>query len=301
MQRLNATPKKFGLRVRSHPDTLVVTARNKMGTGSSLRLLIGLANHFVETAVLRRDRSSLEANRQAAVTFARQLRRNGYPPEQGESINGGRLVRHVPVQLVDAFLAAFRNHEGSPITATEPVRQYIGERQVDELREWDVLFAGVTPKQASSGALVDSSLGFPLTCQRRAPGRRSDEATLMITNKQRVSSRGIARIGIDPEVARRAEEEYDATNAAAKNASSKRLNYPDRIYGPVRARALLVVHLLAIGRDGVDLSGSRPVVAWSISFPKTSREEDRVEYVVNTTWHQEHYPDDSDEDENDGE
>ena len=73
MQRVNATPKEFGLRVRSHPDTLVVTARNKMGTGRSLRVLIGLANHFVETAILRRDHATLEANRQAAVTLAGHL------------------------------------------------------------------------------------------------------------------------------------------------------------------------------------------------------------------------------------
>ena len=120
----------------------------------------------------------------------------------------------------------------------------------------------------------------------------------MITNKQRVSSRGIARIGVDDEEARKAEEEYDANNTTA----TKRANYPDRIYGPVRKRALLVVHLLAIGKDGADLREQRPVVAWSISFPKTSREEERVEYVVNTTWEHEHYPEDDDEeDAGDGE
>ena len=133
MQSVNATPKDFGLRVRSHPDTLVVTARNKIGTGRSLRVRIGLANHFVETAILRRDRSSLEANRQAAITLAGQLRLSGFPPEQGEQVGGGRLVRRVPVQFVNAFLLAFLNHEGSAITATEPIREYIRQRQVDEL------------------------------------------------------------------------------------------------------------------------------------------------------------------------
>ena len=292
MQSVNATPKDFGLRVRSHPDTLVVTARNKMGTGRSLRVLIGLANHFVETAILRRDQSSLQANRQAAVTLAGQLRRSGFPPEQGEQVGGGRLVRRVPVQFVDAFLNAFRNHVGSAITETGPVREYIRQRQGDELREWDILFAGVTPKQAPAKPLVDSSLGFRLICQRRAKGRRSDEATLLITNKQRVSSRGIARIGVDHEDARKAEDEYDANNTTA----TKRANYPDRIYGPVRKRALLVVHLIAIGAAGDDLRGHEPVVAWSISFPATSRAEERVEYVVNTTWEREHYPEDDDED-----
>ena len=35
MEASNATPEEFGLKVRSHPDTLIVTARNKMGTGAS--------------------------------------------------------------------------------------------------------------------------------------------------------------------------------------------------------------------------------------------------------------------------
>ena len=39
------------------------------------------------------------------------------------------------------------------------------------------------------------------------------------------------------------------------------------------------------------------MVAWSISFPSTRLEEERVEYVVNTTWYQEHYGDDEDDDE----
>ena len=298
MQSVNATPKDFGLRVRSHPDTLVVTARNKMGTGRSLRVLIGLANHFVETAVLRRDQPSLQANQQAAITLAGQLRRSGFPPEQGEQVGGGRLVRRVPVQFVDAFLLAFRNHEGSAITQTGPVREYIRQRRADELHEWDILFAGVTRKQAPARPLEVSSLGFPLICQRRGMGRRSDDATLMITNKQRVSSRGIARIGVDDDDARKAEDEYDANNATA----AKQANYPDRIYGPVRKRALLVVHLLAIGAAKDDLRGQEPVVAWSISFPATSREEEKVEYVVNTTWEREHYPEDDDEeDADDGE
>ena len=291
MQSVNATPKDFGLRVRSHPDTLVVTARNKMGTGRSLRVLIGLANRFVETAILRRDEPSLRANRQAAITLAGQLRRGGFPPERGEQIGGGRLVRRVPVQLVDAFLLAFRNHEGFPLTATGPVRKYIRQRQVDELAEWDVLFAGVTSERAPAKPLEDFSLGFRLLCQRRAEGRRIDDATLMISKKQRVSTRGIARIGVDDEDARNAEAEYDAKQPTAK----KRANYPDWIYGRVRKRALLVVHLLAIGEEDDDLRGQEPVVAWSISFRATSRVEERVEYVVNTTWEREHYPEDDDE------
>ena len=233
MQSVNATPRDFGLKVRSHPDTLLVTARNKMGSGRPLRVLIGLANSFVETAILRRDVPSLETNRQAAVALAENLRRRGFAPEDGESMNGGRLVRGAPVEVVDAFLTAFRNHVGSPTTETEPVRNYIRFRRMDELAEWDVLFAGVTRQRAERLPLEDSSLGFPFLCQRRAAGRRSDERMLMITSRQRVSSRGIERTGLAEEVASGAEQEYDERNPAR---SGRRANYPDWIYRKVRTK-----------------------------------------------------------------
>ena len=166
MQSVNATPKDFGLRVRSHPDTLVVTARNKMGASRSLRVLIGLANRFVETAILRRDRSSLEANRQAAITLAGQLRRSGCPPDQGEQVSGGRLVRRVPVQIVDAFLLAFRNHEGSAITETGPVpRVHQGTPSRRAERVGHPLRRCYTRKQASSMA----SGGFQSRLSARLP------------------------------------------------------------------------------------------------------------------------------------
>ena len=292
MQSANATPREFGLRVRSHPDTLIVTARNKMGAGRLLRVMIGLANNFVETAILRRDSPSLESNLQASISLARNLRREGFPPENGKEVGGGRLVRGAPVSLVDAFLMAFRNHHGSPKTEIEPICNYIRARQADELAEWDILFAGVTPEESTPQSLRYSGLGFPLVCQRRAAGDRSDAHTLMVTSRQRVSSRGIEKTGLTDDEARHAEEDYDSRNPSP---ARRRANYPDWIYRKVRTKPLLVVHLLAIGEKGDDLSGQTPVAAWSISFPSTQREEARVEYVVNTTWYQEHYVDEDDD------
>ena len=291
MQSANATPRDFGLKVRSHPDTLVVTARNKMGTGRDHTVLIGLANRFVETAILRRDRVSLRNNLSAVDRLVDEMRNRGLEPDNGENVNGGRLVRPVPVDVIDAFLGLFRNHPGSFATESEPVRRYIDARADSELKMWDVLFAGVTRRTAHS--LVDGRLGFPLVCQRRAPGKRSDPTMLMVTSKQRVSTRGIARVGLSEEEALGAEREYDSS----RSRSGTSVNYPDWIYGRVRRTPLLVIHLLAIGKDGEDLSETNPVAAWSISFPGTRLAEKKVEYVVNTTWYHEHFGDDDVDDE----
>ena len=291
MQSANATPRDFGLKVRSHPDTLVVTARNKIGTGQDHTVLIGLASKFVETAILRRDGDARRDNLRAVERLAEELRKGGQAPEDGEELNGSRLVRDVSVAPVDAFLALFKNHPGCLTTESEPVRRYIDVRAEGELSKWDVLFSGVQRRTANS--LVDTRLGFPLVCQRRAAGKRSDGSMLMVTNKQRVSSRGIAKVGLSDEEARRAQEEYDAQEPRSGGGK----NYPDYIYGRVRRKPLLIVHLLAIGTEGEDLSSTSPVAAWSISFPETRLAETKVEYVVNTTWYREHFGDDDSDDE----
>ena len=143
---------------------------------------------------------------------------------------------------------------------------------------------------------MDSSLGFDLVCQRRSPGRRSDEGTLLITNRQRVASRGLERVGLSEEQIRLAEQEYAE---GIDRSPGEPINYPDRIYRQVRKYPLLVVHLLAISADEddeTDLSATEPTVAWSISFPRTEREETKVVYDVNTVWFKERYRDE-DEDE----
>ena len=135
MEASNATPEEFGLKVRSHPDSLIVTARNKMGSGQRMVVRIGLAFRLIETHTLRRDEESLDHNRETARRLARTLGRVGFPIESAESVRFGRLLRGVPVEPILGFLRDFRNHEGSLVTDGDPVRRYIQERRVDELFE----------------------------------------------------------------------------------------------------------------------------------------------------------------------
>ena len=90
--------------------------------------------------------------------------------------------------------------------------------------------------------------------------------TLHITEKQRVSSRGIERTGLSESEIETAKRAY--RNEKEPPRSDEGLNYPDLIYRRVRKRPLIVIHLLAIGSREEDLSSSTPVVAWSISFPR---------------------------------
>jgi hypothetical protein len=296
MEAASATPRDFGLKVRSHPDTLIVTARNKMGSGERLVVSIGLANQFVETAVVKRDAASLKSNLYAAVRLAEDLRSSGQAPEDGEQIGTGRLVESVPAKLVIDFLNAFQNHQGSFLTESDPILKYIEDRLETELSSWDILFPGL--KNRTDKSLLDERLGFEMICQRRAIGRRSDGEALHISEKQRVASRGIEATGLTKDEVAYAQQQYVSETDPPR--AIKGLNFPDRIYRSIRKRPLLVVHMIAVGAESEDLSATEPVLAWSASFPRTGQQETKVEYVVNTTWFRERYEEEGNEEESEG-
>ena len=296
MGSAGATPREFGLKVRSHPDALVVTARNKMGSGRKQRVKISLANSFVETTVLYRDAESSRVNLTAVGRLAEWCHHYGGGVIEVSDAAGGGLVSNVPVEVVDEFLLAFKNHPGSLKSQTEPVRRYIRDRG-RELGQWDVLFAGVGKK--GTGSLVWQLPGHRVVCQRRKRVRIEAKGRVVsFAAKRRVATRGIEQVGLSQSQRRGAEAAYRGHEKARGRGDRDTWNYPDRIYRAVRARPLLVIHLLAIGEAEEDLSGETPVVAWSISFPKTDGREESVEYVVNSTWFRDHVgDDDSDDDE----
>jgi hypothetical protein len=94
-----------------------------------------------------------------------------------------------------------------------------------------------------------------------------------------------------------AEDAYRGSKEAARKDPDKPFNFPDYIYRAYRPRPLLVIHLLAIRTEKDGDLDFEPVVAWSISFPRTGLEEKRVEYVVNMVWYRQNFADDLADDE----
>jgi hypothetical protein len=295
MEAANATPEEFGLKVRSHPDTLIVTARNKMGSSERVVVNIGLGKNFIETTTLKRDEPSLENNREAAKRLSQRLEEIGKPLSGAKPVTGGLLLRDVPVSIVVSFLGEFQNHPNSMLTDTVPVRNYIAERDSDELEFWDILFTSVS--RTDEDTKTDNELGVAINRQFRRAGTNSTVSKLLVTNNQRVSSRGVEKTGLSVDEIALAESDYLKTNP--KRSKDGTVNIPDRIYRNQRTRPLLIIHLLTIGPEKDDGKPEYPksVVAWSISFPATQKEEKLVEYVVNTTWLRENFRAEVEEDE----
>ncbi|QVM85189.1 Z1 domain-containing protein [Novosphingobium decolorationis] len=297
MQRDNATPEQFGLAVRSHPSTLMVTARNKMGSGQKT-VRIGLSNSFIETARLSAKEEDIEANRTARDALLAALNAAGEKPDDDIHVSGGHLLRDVHVSIIDDFLSGFRNEPGALLTETAPVRRYIRERKDDELKTWDVLIAGTgssrdqdAPRTADEINPVQRSIAGTSTEQDRMDRENAKLRERLQSNlfslggdKVRLSSRGIEKVGLTMDQAAGAEEAYEASDATNPSASGN-WNYPDWIYRRRRTKPLLILYTIQIKTENVDAElreriPSEPIVGWAISFPQSSRPEKTTEYVI---------------------
>jgi hypothetical protein len=272
MERQQRTPKEFGLKVRAHPDALIVTARNKMRTGRSIPISVSLREELVETVYLKTD--SILSNRRAMVELVTELDTHF----QGRYTRAaeGEFWRAVAPESVKDFIRKFKNHALSTTTEAGPLVRFIEAHEKSQLAEWDVCIydpANSLPMEDVAGHKVHPA-------DRNAPNRGDH---FRVSGKSsRVAGRGAEKAGLTPEQIDRAKARFKALNPDKKNIS-------DRFYRAERDRPLLMLHILKI--EGVE--GWVP--AWGISFPGTLPEGDTVEYVVNTTWYREHFEDTVDE------
>ena len=82
MRRRKATPSEFGLRVRTHTDTLIITARNKMATGMDV--------------VVERDISLMGRGLESSLLYSDRLRNEENFKLLNKFVGGTRLVLGVP-------------------------------------------------------------------------------------------------------------------------------------------------------------------------------------------------------------
>jgi len=278
MELAKATPEQFGLAVRSHPESLIVTARNKMGTGREFPMKVGLAGKLIETTRIRADREQLDRNRKAGQALMAGIKALGLAADHPSR---GTLYRSVPVDLVRDFLLVFRADASDPLTDPRLVSDYIEARADGELKEWDVLFASAQKDDAPGDELAGLTM--------RAFGRSVGEPDLrqgvlaISGTSRRVGSPGDERVGLTTEQIDTATKDFrDKCRLQGKEVPK---TLPPRIFCEVSGRRPLIILRFVVPTVSDEaMSGKLPgiVLAWSICFPPSEVQGGTVEYVVNT-------------------
>ncbi|MEE1274647.1 MAG: Z1 domain-containing protein [Olegusella sp.] len=293
MRQIRSTPRDYGLKIRQCPDSLTVTARNKMGTGQRVKAPTDLNNGFVETVAFDRRPEVQKANQKAAEQLLSSL----VPYRDAESEEKeGLLFKGVPHGLIEGFLRAYANDDAhSPKSQYGPVRDYIADRLQDgELEEWDVLVAQGDRKSDAADMVTLPVVG-EIARERRYPGLSTDAETLVVGEKHRLASRGIDQAGLT-------KSQINAARAAFKkdHPEKEKGNCSDRYYRRQRQKPLLVIHPVSMryNEEAIKrkIEENKPIklangfdtpahhenaLGWSISLPHTDKQTILVDYIFN--------------------
>lgn len=282
MERELRRPQDFGLKVRSHPDSLIVTARNKMKTGKIVRHSVDLQGNLIETTTLRLD--AFRANRDILKSLVDRL--DSMKSLSSVQISQGILWGGVPCDSVKQFLSGFRNHDELALkTQIAPLVRYIEARESVNLDIWDICI--YSPKDGKSKKTI--KLGQHVIHQAFRAGVKNFDYFRVSGKSSRVASRGAEIVGLTAKQIDKARIDFTARSGKNKSIS-------DWYYRQQREKPLLMLHVLDLGDTGDE------VCAWGISFPPSPVGADPadsilVEYVVNTVWWRQNYGDDLEDEE----
>lgn len=267
MAATGRTPADYGLRVRTHPDGLLITAINKMREGETR--LLSYSGTLVETAHFHRDNVTVEQNWAACEKMVGSL--------SGEAaVIRGNLVWHdVTAEVITAYLNATLIHPSCYRASSSSLIDYINTQvRQGELVNWVI-------------AVISSSTGrhISLAGHRVGLSQRGD-----VSPSEEVYSLSKSHILSPPDqYLDFSEEEFDrALTITRKRWEDGKVRGKSEPTQPVATvvreirppqRGLLLLYPL--DPDGVrGLGSSHPVIGWAISFP-SSENAQAVEYKVN--------------------
>lgn len=262
MRRDGLSPKQFGLYVQSHPDSLLITAANKMRAGEKIVVSQNLTGKLVESTLLSTDPAVSDENEKLIGEFWAK----GFGGRV-EATKKGWVVRDVDIDVIETFLRRFRVHRDFT-TDRDTAVSYLDAIR-DKFPKGDVLLISTGSDEKETEHRLGSQ-------ERDAKSAVSDRWRL---NGYRVASRGDEALGLSDEQVEKARA-YAATDLKSK--SKKPSDYHYRIF---RNKPLLMLHSLRPTEN--DALKSR-IPAFGISYPD-GLFGIQIEVVANRVWLEQMY------------
>lgn len=267
-------PSRFGIRVKSHPDTLIVTAQNKMRNGEDVEHSVSFSAYGTETANIPRAPALNAENVRLVEKFIRQLK----PAEMARSryvwpgIDRGQIATLLSDLNISNLNPEFVADSQDGI---RPLVRFIQENAYDDLDKWDFCIPqgnGDIVKEVTV-MLADGSSGT-IRCRERQFEKVAKSAPHLTLNKHRVGETGDELVLMDAIEIDAARRDWEQQNEK----DQKMRAVPGHQYRRYRSRPLLTVHFiqakepseknLSAGKMMRALEiGTEPMVAISLSFP----------------------------------
>lgn len=272
MNRVGAEPREFGLKVRAHPTTLTITAKNKMKHSERVECWITLDGKFFETPRFRPGMDVIRSNRRAADDMISKILITCGNPTG--SRNQPLFWNNVPYDLICEFLRKYETHPMNMEANGDTLIKYINANS--QFKIWDVLI--VNNKSSEISHYVD---GFPIHPTKR-PFSDKPVKYSAYGSKMRIGTMGLTRHGLSESERKQAEADFREIKRAeyekkyGKEAEEKlnSMNFPDRAYLIKGRHPILIIHYLVPdieSEKGCKISGfdmdKDLLVGYGMGFP----------------------------------
>ncbi|VFQ42970.1 Z1 domain-containing protein [Desulfoluna butyratoxydans] len=274
MEKAKLTPLEFGLRVRSHPTALIVTARNKMRCSKDVPVNISLEGRLAETSVVYADDKIIQHNQK--VLEKTILSAEKYTARQPTDL--GFLWRSVPSDIVKSAIENYENHPECMLTYSEPLIGYLEKLSTEGMDTCDILLRSVKSKDSKPHTINNELI---INTPKRTVAVFNNSKIEF--SKRRVASKGDEKVGIP----------YDEVLKIQSDFAGK--NVPDREYRKYKwdqghPPLFMINFIEATAKDN---SKSTLVPCFGLSLPGNPasgrRPERTVQYRVNTVWWRKNY------------
>ena len=280
MSRLGLTPKDFGLKVRAHPDSLLITAQNKMRAAQEFTRLISVSGQSVETPELCMDSSTIAVNELKTREFIANLRDAGLTTER--SPWGNPIWRNVPKYLVVAFLRSFISHPQDIVFQQNALADFLTDTSEPKLDTWDVVIPMPKKGDTTDFAGIDVRLR-----SRKVTTNANSNSIYVSGNNRRVGAPEDEREGLPEATVEEIKARYESENPG-KTISG-------RVYRQYRKRPLLLINIV---NPSLEELQNKMLIALGLSFPEfeDSATAKRVTYKINVVEFRRLYGDEIDDD-----
>jgi hypothetical protein len=288
-------PSKFGMRVRSHPGALIVTALNKMRNASTVPIAVTYSGFGAETPLLPDDVERNEKNLEIVSTFARDLGVGS--SDSGRRTWSGIQKDHVArfleqLVILDVNVHFMRDMSGH----NRPLIDFIAQNNIEALQEWDVCIPQGDGEPVVTVSLPNEDGTFTdLKPRLRQFEWVPPKSGFLRLNRQRVGDASDELVGMEKAERDKARQEWDA---ARRNDDDLGVAVPAYFYRRFRSRPLLTISLITASEPTEVEEGDKKkrkkmlsceeikphtLVAVSVSFPKFEAQGDSatVLYALN--------------------
>lgn len=291
-------PSRFGMRIRSHPDALIVTALNKMRNANEVRVAVSYSSFGAETPLLPESAERNDRNLSRVKDFT-----EGLSPA---TLKGSRMCwSGIEKSQISRFLDSLDILEiNTPFmrdsaTKSRPLIDFVSSSAVKELEEWDVCIPqGTGTALESLVVMADGTSAIRVRPRTRQFERTRRNVGFLRLNKQRVGDVSDELVGFTTEMKLQAEQDWEQERARDKKLGA---SVPGYFYRRYRTRPLLTIHVIEPSdpkpqkaedsekpkkdRLKAKLAASeiepRSLVAIAISFPNFDGFEKPVYYTLN--------------------